>query len=380
MSLARLVRKEIRHRPLGAVIGAGAVAIAVAVVTFLWGVAVAGERETRLIQRDIGLNLVIVPETTRPETFFATGQVQGSMPEEYIDRVADQDVANRLIPMVRRTMRIDGHDVVVVGIAEERFKRDNRMKPVFGRTIEPGSCVLGSAAAAALQGTPGGSVTIADRAFTIANVLAATGSEEDARVYLDLADAQQALDLSNRITEIRALECHCGAEVEDPAAWLAAELGPLLPGTRVLRLSALAEARRQQRLLAERYLGVAGPVVVVLSAVVVCLLAILNVRERRAEIGVLRSIGWGSNRIGAAIVLRAAILGLLGAVPGVLVGTVLVEAIGARLFAVAWQGAAIDLPVLASALVLAPAFAACAAFIPAAIAIREDPAEILREA
>ena len=68
MSLTRLVIKEIRHRPLGAILGAAAVASAVAVVVFLWGVAVAGERETRLIQRDIGLNLVIVPAETRPET------------------------------------------------------------------------------------------------------------------------------------------------------------------------------------------------------------------------------------------------------------------------------------------------------------------------
>ena len=380
MSLFRLVHKEIRHRPLGAVIGGLSIAIAVAVVTFLWGVAVAGERETRLIQRDMGLNLVIVPETTRPESFFATGQVLGSMPEAYIDRVAEQDVANRLIPMVRRSMQVGDRDVVVVGIAPERFKRDVRMKPVFGRTVEPGTCVLGDAAATALAGEAGGEVTIAGRTFRIANVLGATGSEEDARVYLDLADAQDILDLDGRITEIRALECHCGADVEDPAAWLAAELGPLLPGTRVLRLSALAEARRQQRLLAERYLGVAGPVVIVLCAVVICLLAIMNVRERRSEIGVLRSIGWSSSLIGGAVISRAALLGLLGALPGVLLGTLLLHGIGPRLFAVAWKGEGVDLFVLFSALLLAPAFAACAAFIPAALAIREDPAEILREA
>jgi putative ABC transport system permease protein len=163
-------------------------------------------------------------------------------------------------------------------------------------------------------------------------------------------------------------------------AWLNAQLGPLLPDTRVLRLSALAEARRQQRLLAERYLGIAGPVVVVLSAIVVCLLAILNVRERRSEIGVLRAIGWSSGRIGSAIMIRAAILGVLGAIPGLIAGVVLLDAIGPTLFAIAWQGAATDAGVIIAIMVAAPLFAVVAAFMPAALAIREDPAEILREA
>ena len=380
MSLTRLVIKEIRHRPLGAILGAAAVASAVAVVVFLWGVAVAGERETRLIQRDIGLNLVIVPAETRPETFFATGQITGSMPAEYIERVAEQDVANRLIPMIRRSIRVDGVDAVLVGIAPERFKRNNKMKPVFGRSIESGRCVLGSSTATSLERSTGDSLVIDGTTLEIERVLGTSGSEEDARIYVSIEDAQSILDLPGRITEIRALECHCGADVEDPVAWLNAQLGPLLPDTRVLRLSALAEARRQQRLLSERYLGIAGPVVVVLSAIVVCLLAILNVRERRPEIGVLRAIGWSSGRIGSAIMIRAAILGVLGAIPGLLAGVTLLDAIGPSLFAIAWQGAATDAGVIIAVMVAAPLFAVVAAFMPAALAIREDPAEILREA
>jgi putative ABC transport system permease protein len=211
-------------------------------------------------------------------------------------------------------------------------------------------------------------------------VLAPSGTEEDARLYLSLADAQRILNLEDQITEIRALECHCGADVEDPVAWLQAELGPLLPGTRVLRLSALAEARRQQRLLADRYLSIAGPVVLVLGAGVVCLLAILNVRDRRREIGVLRAIGFSSIRIGAAIQTRAALTGLLGAIPGILIGSLLIEMLGPTLFTVAFVGGSTDIMLISSTLILAPLFAMIAAMVPTALAIREDPAEILREA
>jgi putative ABC transport system permease protein len=377
MPLSRLVLLELRHRPLGAVLGALTLACAVAIVIFLWGVAEAGERETRIIQRNLGPNLVIVPEATTAHSFFASGMVEGSMPEDFIARISEQDVANRLIPMVRRRLVIQGTPVVVVGIAPERFKRDQKMKPKFGMKIDDGTCVIGSGVAAAL-GT--GTLTIEGHAFEVVQTLAPSGTEDDARVYLSIADAQRVTGLEGRITEIRALECHCGAEVEDPVAWLEAELGPLLPGTRVVRLSALAEARRQQRLLANRYLSVAGPVVIVLAGIVVCLLAVMNVRERRSEIGILRAIGYSPARIAAAIQLRAAIVGVFGAIPGLVLGAILIESIGPRLFTVAFIGGTTDASLIISALVLAPLFAMIAALIPTALAAREDPAEILREA
>lgn len=377
MSLGHLVVLELRHRPLGVAIGALSIAAAVAIVIFLWGVASAGERETRIIQRNLGPNLLIVPDATTAQSFFATGLVTGSMDESFIDRVADQDVANRLIPMIRRPFVIDGTPVIIVGIAPERFKHDQKMKPVFGMDIAPSTCVLGNTVAREL-GTE--SVTLNGQAFTVSNVLAPSGNEDDARVYLALSDAQSLLGLEGRITEIRALECHCGAEVDDPVAWLEAELGPLLPNTRVLRLSSLAEARRQQRLLADRYLATAGPVVLVLSAGVVCLLAVVNVRERRKEIGVLRAIGFSSLRIAAAIQSRAAITGVLGAIPGIAIGAALIEWLGPSLFTVAFIGGTTDARLVVLALVLAPVFSMAAAIIPTALAIREDPADILREA
>lgn len=379
MTLSQLLFMEIRHRPLGTALGAAAVAVAVAMVIFLWGVADAGERETRLIQRDIGLNLVIVPEETTPYVF-ARGGIIGTMPESYIDRVAEQDVANRLIPMVRGTRPIRNVKVELIGIAPERFKRNAKMKPVFGMELAPNSCVVGGGVAEKLGFARGETLQLGESEFTIERILAISGSEDDARIYLPLKDAQRELNLEGKLTEIRAIECHCGAEVEDPAAWLAEQLGPLLPGTRVLRLSALAEARRQQRLLSERYLSIAGPVVLVLAGLVVCLLAVMNVRERRNEIGVLRAIGWTSSRIGGFILARAALVGVFGALPGVVLGAALIAMLGPSLFTVSFIGVRTDATVLIAALILAPLFAAAAALVPAAIAAKEDPAEILREA
>ena len=106
----------------------------------------------------------------------------------------------------------------------------------------------------------------------------------------------------------------------------------------------------------------------------------MNVRERRNEIGVLRAIGWTSGRIGGLILARAALVGVLGALPGVVLGAALIAMLGPSLFTVAFIGVRADATVLIAALLLAPLFAAAAALVPAAIAANEDPAEILREA
>ena len=61
MSLAALLLRELLHRPLGAVLTVLAVAAAVALVNAFVLLARAGERETRRIQRDIGLNVLVLP-------------------------------------------------------------------------------------------------------------------------------------------------------------------------------------------------------------------------------------------------------------------------------------------------------------------------------
>ena len=63
MNSASLVLQELRHRWPGALLGALVVSIAVALVVVSLALARAGEKETRLIQRDVGLNVLILSVT-----------------------------------------------------------------------------------------------------------------------------------------------------------------------------------------------------------------------------------------------------------------------------------------------------------------------------
>ena len=378
MRIAALVLAEAWHRRTSALLTLLAVAVAVAVVNLLVLLLVAGEQETRLIQRDMGLNLLILPAATDPARYWALGYSPDSMPAEYIERVEGQEVANRLIPLLRRRVEWRGGEVMLTGIAPEVFKGGERMKPVFGMSLDAGTLVVGGAIARRLGLERGQQVELLGETFSVRTVLAETGTEEDVRVYADLADVQRLLDLEGRINEIQALECHCGEDVADPLATLRAELEVLLPGTRVVRKERAAEARRRQRLLAERFLAIGAPVVLLLCGLWIGTLAMLNVRERRAEIGVLRALGFGARSIAGLFLGRAALLGALGAAVGGLMGLWLGSLVGSSIFTRSSIEA--DAGMLLIGLVAAPAFAALASLVPAALGATEDPAEVLRDA
>ena len=151
-----------------------------------------------------------------------------------------------------------------------------------------------------------------------------------------------------------------------------------LPEARVLQIRAIADARARQRQTSEKYTAFAVPLVLLVGAAWVGILATLNVRERRPEIGLWRALGNGSMRIAALVLGRALILGIAGAAIGYGVGTQLALHQGPRIFPVTAAGIVADPGLAWWALLLAPGFAAVASFLPAMLAVAHDPADTLR--
>jgi putative ABC transport system permease protein len=376
MSLLALVARELLYRKWSAALTALAVAVACTATCFVVLAARAAETQTRIIQRDIGLNVLILPAATNLDRYWTLGYSEHSMPEAYTDRLADQQVANRLIPLLQHRVAIGNTQAMLTGMAPERFI-DNKKRPVFSFEIEPSTAIIGDTIAAALNLERGASVDILGERFRVERVLAPQGSAEDARIYTTLADAQRLLDLPGRINEIQALECECDAGISDPLAALRAQLQPLLPDTTIIRRASLADARLKQRAMAQRNAQTLTPVIVILAGLWTATLMLLNVRDRRSEIGILRSLGFASSRIAAVWTTRALCLGLAGAILGWVLGNALFLALAERLFTITQPAFTPDPQLLLGLLLAGPAFAALAGLVPIAIATRTDPASLM---
>ena len=187
------------------------------------------------------------------------------------------------------------------------------------------------------------------------------------------------LNLTRKINEIRALDCYCRDDTRDTLTVLRDQLAGVLPGAKVVKMQAIALAREKQRTLIEDYFALVVPLVVVVCGIWIGALAFLNTRERREEVGILRALGYGSFRISALFLGKAAIIGLIGAVAGFAVGTWLAMSVGPELFKLTANHLTPDYGLLGWSLIAAPAFSAISAFIPAMLAVSQDPASTLRD-
>lgn len=385
--ILRAVLDELRRRPSSTVVGAVGFAVAVALAVGSWYMANAYARETRVVQRDMGLNVRVIPAQADIAEYWRDGFARDAFfPESYTQQLRDQDVANRLIPMLRVPVVVRGVPAILTGLGSEIITEGGR-KPAFGFEIEPGTVVLGGAVAESLRNRlarwesldDGDEIEVLGTTMRIANTLRASGAEEDAWIYANLRDVQAIAGQGAVLNEIRALECRCEEEVEDPLGLLKSQLEPLMPGTRVVRLDSLADARGAQRRAAVRFAAFAIPTTTILGGVWVGVLAWINIRERTREIGVLRALGFGGRSIAMLVVGRSAAIALIGAALGGVGGLLIARVAAGSAFEVTGLRPLDALGIVTMVLVLAPVLAMFASAAAAAHASSLDPALALME-
>ncbi len=380
MTAFHLVIKEIAHRKLNFVLSVVGVVVAVTLFVFFYSASESSRKETARLMRNIGLNLRIIPKETDMNRFFATGFSNETMSEEYIQRLASQRGLNftHLLPTLHRKTAWRDREIILTGLAPEVCPPD-RQKPSMSFEIEPGTVYLGHQIAQSLGLKKGDTVEVLGKDLTVVRCLKETGTDDDIRVYVNLKDAQAMLDLPGRINEIRALNCLCVDAGQNPLAALREQLEKILPDARILQMRAIADAREKQRRMIERYLAFLLPFVLVVSVAWVGVLAMLNVRDRQNEIGILRAIGHGTGRIASLFLGKAVVVGVVGGVIGFAVGTGLALGVGPEIFKVTAKAIKPMWSLLGWSILGAAGFAAVASFIPTTVAITQDPATILSQ-
>jgi len=381
MTAVSLIFKEILHRKVNFLLGVLAVAMAVALAVGFSTASKAAERETARLMLQLGYNLHIIPKDTNMEQFLVTRIPDATMPEEYLETLANQKKVsyNHLLANLQAQVPWRGMQVVVTGLAPEVCP-PGRTKPPMVEVVKVGSVYVGHRIAGQLGLKKGETIEIAGKKLDIAACLAESGGIDDMRLQCHLKDAQDILELPGRINVIQAVDCLCFADTNDMAAILRNEVGSILPEAQVYHATEISSTRSKTRQMIKNLFAVIMPFVVIACGVWVAILAIMNVRDRQHEIGILRALGHGSERITAMFLGKAVVVGVVGAALGFAVGTLLALEFGPSVFKI--TAATVLKPeshMLVKAAILAPLFTATASFIPAMIAVAYDPAITLRE-
>jgi putative ABC transport system permease protein len=381
MIIPGLIFKEIRHRKTNFALGSLAVMMAVALFISFFTAAKASNRETARLMLSLGFNLHIIPKDTNMNEFLLTGLPDKTMPEQYTEKLASQKMIsyNHLMATLQKKINWQGLEVVLTGLAPEVSPPGRKTQPMID-PIKRSTLCVGYRVAKALGINESDIVEIKGKTFKVVECLSESGGVDDIRIQCHLRDAQEILNLSGRISEIRAVDCLCFTPTEDPASILRKEIGSLLPEAQVFHIKSIASARAKTRQMVKNLFAVIVPFVVIACGVWIGVLAIMNVRDRQQEIGIMRALGYGSGRITTLFLGKAFTIGLIGALIGFIVGTGLALKFGPKIFELtAKTMIKPELSLLLLCLVFAPVFAAVSSFIPAMIAVTYDPAVTLRE-
>lgn len=424
MTLGRLILREIGHHKLSFALSALGVALAVLCVLGTLGLVRAYDRhsgeliaarekataaemakledEIRRTMKGLGFNIYIFPEDQELAEVYAEGFASKTMPESYVTTLAESGIVtiNHLLPSLTRKLKWpeQKRTVLLVGIRGEVPLAHRGPQKALVDPVAPGTVVLGAELHQALAVKPGDRVTFMGRSFQVAKCHPARGSRDDITIWMNLGEAQELLGEPGRINAIQALECNCASV--DRLGEIRTDLEALLPGTQIVETQSTALARSEARRTAQatarqqiaakraeraalsrarkRLAAVLLPLVTVLCMAWVGLLTWLNVRERRAEIGVLRAVGVKSRTVLGAFLGRALLAGMAGAALGVVAALSLGTAGAKPLFYGRSLGALLSAGEWFLALALAPTLAGLGAWLPSLHAAQRDPAAVLR--
>lgn len=333
----------------------------------------------------MGQNLRIIPQQTTMDEFWSQGFSSHTMPEDYVHRFADLEGYSytHLTATLQRNVEWQDTTIILTGFLPEVLPRDKRQQSPMVFSIKAGNVYVGNQVANILNIEAGDEIAIFNRTFNVKKVLLETGSKDDIRIYGHLHDVQEVLDLPDQINEIKALECLCQIESAerdvDPRLLAKNQLAEILPEGKVIMLQGIAQIRQKQRATMEAYLAFFMLVVLTVCGAWIAVLTMVNVRERRQEIGIVRALGHRSIWIAALFLGKSILIGWSGAIVGYAAGTALALQYGPVLFQITAKAIEPEYGMMAWVLIIAPIFAATAAFIPVAMAMAEDPADTLRE-
>lgn len=432
MSIWSIILKEIRHSRVQFLVGVLCIAAALGLVTGSFTllaahelnterIAVEKERETReemrrleddyrLMMRRMGYNVLVLSGDQSIEDLRMEGAPNTYMPLDYVYKLSTGGIEqlNHLFPVLQRRAVWPERDreMLLCGIMGQV---PNFQKPQFltdeGRYRNPirdalpeGAIELGHDIARSEGIAPGDTVILFGESFTVRTVHPRSGNDDDVTVWCDLETMQGWFDLQGKINGILALECVCDfqqfGEVED-------RVREVLPDTQVLEFGTILRARFDARARAaelhettvdaeiayrerlgaqrERLVRFLVPAVVLGAAIWVFTLILSNVKQRRGEIAIMRTVGVTQSRIMAIFLIKAALMGVAGAVIGCLAGPIAGAAWeGVPLWSAGF-GELLRPAAFVLALAGAPILAVIAGWIPAMKAARIDPAVILRD-
>ena len=389
MNTIKLIFKEICHSRYNFVLSLMAVTTGVALFVAFFTTTLASDLETKKIMLDLGQNLRVIPRHTNMGFYYDQGFSDQVMPQDYLSNFVNSSglVYTHLTATLQKKIDWQTSKIIIMGVLPEVFPQGGKKKDMpTTYSIKPGHAHVGYLIAEQYSVHKGDILDIAGHPLIVENTLAKSPNDDrdNIRIFMHLGDAQMILGLPEKINEIKALECLClvegpeGDESMDLEQLARDELAVLLPDADVLLSRGISDVRQKQRAMIQKYAAFVIPALCLALGLCLAILTLLNVRQRRQEIGIMRALGYGTVKISALLLGKFVVIGLAAAAVGFYGGTALAAHVGPDIFPITANAIRPDYGLFQRALAGAVAFSIVSAFIPVMMAVSADPAKTLK--
>ncbi len=251
------------------------------------------------LDETIGLELDAAPETSA-----VSGMLQGFTQ-------AENEPFVFIFGYPEDSFALGRYQIVAGGGLDSREARGSRGKPLL----------LGSAAAEGMGKAVGDSIRLTGSAFRIVGIYETGDAFEDSGVVMLLDDAQTLLAKPRQVSVYYI-------QLKDPALSerFIQRVARKWPD---LSLSGAQEYADDQMLadMLRIYVWVIGGLAIVIGGIGMMNAQLMAVSERTREIGVLRSVGWSSQRVLRMILMETIFVSILGGVAGAGLGWLMISSL-----------------------------------------------------
>jgi ABC-type antimicrobial peptide transport system permease subunit len=232
--------------------------------------------------------------------------------------------------------------------------------------------ILGSTAAEVLEKSPGDTMRLSGSAFRVVGIYETGDAFEDSAAIVKLTDAQEIVGKPRQVSLIYI-------QLKDPSLSERFMARVERKWTEV-SISGVEEFADQQIIqdMLEAYVWVIGGMAILIGGVGMMNSQLMAVTERTREIGVLRAVGWSSERVLRLILGETVLVSLAGGILGVVIGWALLTTLASGTLMMGLANADISTGLLIQAFVIVMVLGIVGGLYPAWRAARLQPVEALR--
>jgi putative ABC transport system permease protein len=307
--------KNLRRRPARSLLTITGLAVAVATVVSLVGIAESFESSFLALYTRRGGDLVV-------QRRGGTVQLSKGIPLTLGDRIRQLPNAGPVIGGLMDMVAFEERDLfmVIVNGWEPDCPVLDRVQVTAGRRLREGdqNCVmLGRILAANLGKNVGDVVDVYSQPFRVVGVFESFSVYENGAVFMLLDDLQRQMDRPGQVTGFIVQAKPAGDRAA--AAELARHIEALDPQVAAVPCAEFVSSLSQMR-VTRTMSWIIAAIASVIGALGVLNTMAMSVFERRSEIGSLRAMGWRTSRVIQLILSESLLLAAAGAAIGVVIG------------------------------------------------------------